>query len=113
MTATTSHIRSPFELGAMRRLAESRLSSTEYQQARARLILETLDWVEGRATLAPWTQTPARVADADGLAAERDAAVSAEETARQSGGESRRPGVIGLTLSWVLCAPYTEPPLYG
>lgn len=121
MSATVT-LRSGIEIGQQRAMAEARTGGEfgPYMGERARYVLEVLDWVqEMPGAVAPWAlRDPAegdatrRPDDPRTLGLERSRAESDEQLARVTGGASRRPGVHGHALAWVLCDPATEAPIW-
>lgn len=84
---------------------------TPYGTLRQRTILATLDWIEGKRTHAPGTGRP-RIADDDGLAAERRDAGDREEDLWAIGDQegATRAGIVAEVLAAYLCDPMAESP---
>lgn len=115
MTTAVRQRRGPNELAIQRAAAGEPVSphadawerTREHEKARA--VLATLDWLEGRSVLAPVTGDPV-VPDADSIDLELTRAEDVEQRALRSGVDGTYPGNVGLTLSWFLKDQFTEAP---
>lgn len=110
MAAVTS--RSSGEVAGQRALAELAHGQSPYRTTVAEAVRKTLDWLERRTGIAPWSglavePTPAEVDD------EMLRAGDAEDEARAGGGDSVYAGKVAHTISWWSGDPVTEPPIPG
>lgn len=115
MTAPVREKRSPNELAIQRAAAGQPVSPNAEawekarEQEKARAVVATLDWIEGRTALAPVTGEPIDPDD-DAVDLELTRAEDAEQRALRSGVDSTYWGNVGLTLSWLLKEQFTEAP---
>lgn len=84
--------------------------SSEYVKVTRAAAIDAFEWLLGRRAIAPasGTETPA---DADGIRLELMRAVDLEQRALEERRDGRRPGRVGVVLSWAIGDEETEPPL--
>jgi hypothetical protein len=112
MTAAVRQTRGPNELAIQRAAALGVLDPDPYEREVSRAVLAALDWIEGRAGLAPVSADPIEATE-KAIHDERVHAEEIEDRALRSGLDGTFPGTVGVVLSWYHCRTFTEAPYAG